>query len=81
MVSENDDSPGLGTELSTPVLAASHIQMFSLSESVLASLVELPALEMPGGGVAPGMRVLIQYVDLKQLQLFKYCNYFRTSDS
>lgn len=55
MVSENDDSPGLGPELGTPVLTAPHIQMFRLSDSVLASLIELPALEMPGGGVAPGM--------------------------
>ncbi|XP_063231262.1 LOW QUALITY PROTEIN: ral GTPase-activating protein subunit alpha-1 [Bacillus rossius redtenbacheri] len=57
MVVEHDDVPGLFTdELSAEVFSAPNIQLFVLSNSLLMSLVELPALEVPGGGVTAGLR-------------------------
>ncbi|XP_069689068.1 probable Rho GTPase-activating protein CG5521 isoform X3 [Periplaneta americana] len=57
MVVEHDDVPGLSTdELSAEVFSAPNIQLFVLSNSLLVSLVELPALDVPGGGVTAGLR-------------------------
>ncbi|PNF30190.1 Ral GTPase-activating protein subunit alpha-2 [Cryptotermes secundus] len=57
MVVEHDDVPGLATdELSAEVFSAPNIQLFVLSNSLMVSLVELPALEVPGGGITAGLR-------------------------
>ncbi|XP_066993863.2 probable Rho GTPase-activating protein CG5521 isoform X2 [Anabrus simplex] len=57
MVVEQDDVPGLSAdELSAEVFAAPNIQLFVLSNNLLVSLVELPALEVPGGGVTAGLK-------------------------
>ncbi|GFG28404.1 hypothetical protein Cfor_11332, partial [Coptotermes formosanus] len=57
MVVEHDDVPGLSAdELSAEVFSAPNIQLFVLSNSLLVSLVELPALDVPGGGVTAGLR-------------------------
>ncbi|XP_021917093.1 ral GTPase-activating protein subunit alpha-1 isoform X3 [Zootermopsis nevadensis] len=57
MVVEHDDVPGLSAdELSSEVFSAPNIQLFVLSNSLLVSLVELPALDVPGGGVTAGLR-------------------------
>ncbi|XP_052756365.1 probable Rho GTPase-activating protein CG5521 isoform X2 [Galleria mellonella] len=56
-VCEQHDSPALGGELGPAVLSAPHVQLLRLSESTLASFVELPALDMPAGAAAttPGL--------------------------
>nr|CAD7424624.1 unnamed protein product [Timema monikensis] len=57
MVVEHDDVPGLlMDELSAEVFSAPNIQLFVLSNSLLVSLVELPALDVPGGGVTAGLK-------------------------
>lgn len=57
-VCEQHDSPSLGQELGPAVLTAPHIQLMRFSDSTLASLIELPALDMPpaAGGTTPGKR-------------------------
>ncbi|XP_059053415.1 probable Rho GTPase-activating protein CG5521 [Achroia grisella] len=58
-VCEHHDSPTLGGggELGPAVLTAPHVQMMRLSDTTLASFVELPALDMPAGAAAttPGL--------------------------
>ncbi|XP_013192086.2 probable Rho GTPase-activating protein CG5521 isoform X1 [Amyelois transitella] len=57
-VCEQHDSPSLGGSLGPPVLTAPHIQLMRLSDSTLASFVELPALDTPAGGAGgttPGL--------------------------
>ncbi|KAJ0173731.1 hypothetical protein K1T71_010880 [Dendrolimus kikuchii] len=53
-VCEQHDSPSLGGELGPAVLAAPHLQLMRFSDSTLASLVELPALDMPAA-TTPGL--------------------------
>ncbi|XP_026315132.1 probable Rho GTPase-activating protein CG5521 isoform X3 [Hyposmocoma kahamanoa] len=55
-VCEQHDSPSLGAELGPAVLSAPHVQLMRFSESTLASLIELRALE-PAGAAAttPGL--------------------------
>ncbi|KAH9630830.1 hypothetical protein HF086_001058 [Spodoptera exigua] len=53
-VCEQHDSPTLGGELGPAVLTAPHVQMMRLSESTLASFIELPALDMPAA-TTPGL--------------------------
>ncbi|CAG4931768.1 unnamed protein product [Parnassius apollo] len=52
---QHDSSPPLGAELGPAVLAARHLQFMRFSDSTLASLIELPALDMPAGGTTPGL--------------------------
>lgn len=52
-VCEHHDS-ALGGELGPAVLSAPHVQLLRLSDATLASLVELPALDMPAG-TTPGL--------------------------
>ncbi|XP_045527991.1 probable Rho GTPase-activating protein CG5521 isoform X1 [Pieris brassicae] len=52
---QHDSIPSLGTELGPPVLTAPHIQVMRLSDSTLASFIELPALDLPQGGTTPGL--------------------------
>ncbi|XP_022817370.1 probable Rho GTPase-activating protein CG5521 isoform X1 [Spodoptera litura] len=53
-VCEQHDSPALGGELGPAVLTAPHVQMLRLSDSTLASFIELPALDMPAA-TTPGL--------------------------
>ncbi|KAJ8713919.1 hypothetical protein PYW08_007539 [Mythimna loreyi] len=53
-VCEQHDSPALGGELGPAVLTAPHVQMLRFSDSTLASLIELPALDMPAA-TTPGL--------------------------
>ncbi|CAB3248898.1 unnamed protein product [Arctia plantaginis] len=53
-VCEQHDSPALGGELGPAVLSAPHVQMLRFSDSTLASLIELPALDMPAA-TTPGL--------------------------
>ncbi|GBP16667.1 Probable Rho GTPase-activating protein CG5521 [Eumeta japonica] len=52
---QHDSHPPLGAELGPAVLAAPNVQLMRLSDTTLASLIELPALDMPGGGITPGL--------------------------
>ncbi|KAL0869252.1 hypothetical protein ABMA27_007522 [Loxostege sticticalis] len=56
-VCEQHDSPELGGELGPAVLTAPHVLLMRLSETTLASFIELPALDMPAGAAAttPGL--------------------------
>ncbi|XP_050506318.1 ral GTPase-activating protein subunit alpha-1 isoform X2 [Diabrotica virgifera virgifera] len=56
LVAEHDDVPNLSSDdLSTSIFSASNIQLFILSKNIIASLVELPALELPEGGITAGL--------------------------
>ncbi|XP_066154941.1 probable Rho GTPase-activating protein CG5521 isoform X2 [Euwallacea fornicatus] len=56
LVSEHDDVPNLSSDdLSTVIFSVPNIQLFILTKNVIASLVELPALDSPGGGAAAGL--------------------------
>lgn len=56
LVVELDDVPGIdGDELSSAVFQAPNIQLLMLSNSIVMSLVELAALDAPGGGVTAGL--------------------------
>ncbi|XP_034238105.1 probable Rho GTPase-activating protein CG5521 isoform X3 [Thrips palmi] len=56
MVVEHDDVPGLSPdELSVQIFSAPNIQLLVLSSQRLLSLVELPTLAVPGGGVTAGL--------------------------
>ncbi|XP_043271577.1 probable Rho GTPase-activating protein CG5521 isoform X3 [Venturia canescens] len=56
LVVELDDVPGInGDELSSAIFQAPNIQLLMLSDSIIMSLVELAALDAPGGGVTAGL--------------------------
>ncbi|XP_078043542.1 putative Rho GTPase-activating protein CG5521 isoform X9 [Augochlora pura] len=56
LVVELDDVPGIdGDELSSAIFHAPNMQLLMLSNSVIMSLVELAALDAPGGGVTAGL--------------------------
>ncbi|XP_048508404.1 probable Rho GTPase-activating protein CG5521 isoform X7 [Athalia rosae] len=56
LVVELDDVPGIDSdELSSAVFQAPNIQLLMLSNSIILSLVELVALDVPGGGVTAGL--------------------------
>ncbi|XP_015587095.1 ral GTPase-activating protein subunit alpha-1 isoform X3 [Cephus cinctus] len=56
LVVELDDVPGIDSdELSSAVFQAPNIQLLMLSNSIIMSLVELAALDAPGGGVTAGL--------------------------
>lgn len=56
LVVEHDDVPNLTSdELSTNIFTAPNIQLFVLTRNVIASLIELPALRLPGGGITAGL--------------------------
>ncbi|XP_008195928.1 probable Rho GTPase-activating protein CG5521 isoform X1 [Tribolium castaneum] len=56
LVVEHDDVPNLSSdELSANIFSAPNIQLFMLTENVIASLIELPVLDLPGGGVTAGL--------------------------
>ncbi|XP_026674895.1 probable Rho GTPase-activating protein CG5521 isoform X9 [Ceratina calcarata] len=56
LVVELDDVPGIdGDELSSAIFHAPNIQLLMLSNSIIMSLVELAALDAPGGGVTAGL--------------------------
>lgn len=56
LVVELDDVPGIdGDELSSAIFQAPNIQLLMLSNSIIMSLVELEALDVPGGGVTAGL--------------------------
>ncbi|XP_071516521.1 ral GTPase-activating protein subunit alpha-1 isoform X2 [Panulirus ornatus] len=57
LVVEGDDVPGLsGDELSSEVFLSPHVQLFALNQSCLLSLVQLPALHVPGGAATAGFK-------------------------
>ncbi|XP_054712928.1 LOW QUALITY PROTEIN: ral GTPase-activating protein subunit alpha-1-like [Uloborus diversus] len=56
LVTEHDDVPSLtGDELSSDVFHAPNIQFFVLNNCSIVSLVEIPSLDMPGGGATAGL--------------------------
>ncbi|XP_075222670.1 putative Rho GTPase-activating protein CG5521 [Lycorma delicatula] len=56
LVVEQDDVPGLPSDtLSSQVFSAPNIQLFVTTSGLLMSMVELPTLEVPGGGVTAGL--------------------------
>ncbi|XP_043246445.1 ral GTPase-activating protein subunit alpha-1-like [Amphibalanus amphitrite] len=57
LVSEHDDLPMLtaSDELSSDIFYAPNVQFFVLNNRSLLSLVELPSLDVPGGGVTAGL--------------------------
>lgn len=56
LITEHDDVPTLtGDELSAEVFHAPNIQFFVLNNCSIISFVEIPTLEMPGGGAAAGL--------------------------
>ena len=57
IVSENDDLPGLTTELdelNSYVFSLPNIQLFAMNSNTLLSIVELPAQDGLGGGITSG---------------------------
>ncbi|KAK3890821.1 hypothetical protein Pcinc_005247 [Petrolisthes cinctipes] len=57
LVVEGDDVPGLtGDELSSEVFLSPHVQLFTLNRSCLLSVVQLPALQVPGGASTVGFK-------------------------
>ena len=57
LVVEGDDVPGLsGDELSSEVFLSPHVQLFALNQSCLLSLVQLPALQVPGCAATAGFK-------------------------
>ncbi|GFS68356.1 hypothetical protein NPIL_633392 [Nephila pilipes] len=56
LVNEHDDVPNLtGDELSAEVFHAPNVQFFVLNSNSIISFVEIPALDMPGGGATAGL--------------------------
>ncbi|RZF33885.1 hypothetical protein LSTR_LSTR009909 [Laodelphax striatellus] len=56
LVVEQDDVPGLPADiLSAQIFSAPNIQLFVTTTGLLMSMVELPTLEVPGGGVTAGL--------------------------
>ncbi|GIY68478.1 hypothetical protein CDAR_112172 [Caerostris darwini] len=56
LVNEHDDVPNLtGDELSAEVFHAPNVQFFVLNSNSIVSFVEIPALDMPGGGATAGL--------------------------
>nr|XP_046485435.1 probable Rho GTPase-activating protein CG5521 [Neodiprion pinetum] len=56
LVVELDDIPGIDSdELSSAVFQVPNVQLLMLSNSIILSLVELAALDAPGGGVTAGL--------------------------
>lgn len=56
LVVEHDDVPNLmSDELSSTIFSAPNIQLLMLTSSVVTSLIELPTLVLPGGGVTAGL--------------------------
>lgn len=56
LVVEHDDVPNMNNDdLSTNIFHAPNIQLFILTRNVISSLIELPALDLPGGGVTAGL--------------------------
>ncbi|CAG9764824.1 unnamed protein product [Ceutorhynchus assimilis] len=56
LVSEHDDVPNLSSDdLSNVIFNVPNIQLFILTKNVIASLIELPALDSPGGGATAGL--------------------------
>lgn len=56
LVVEQDDVPGMeSNEISTAMFHAPNIQSLLLSNSTIMSLIELDALDLPGGGVTAGL--------------------------
>ncbi|KAJ8941931.1 hypothetical protein NQ318_013264 [Aromia moschata] len=87
LVVEHDDVPNLPSDdLSASIFSAPNIQLFILSRNVIASLIELPALDLPGGGVTAGLstadkqvRVLLR--DLSGKSSWDASILYRTPDS
>lgn len=58
LVSEYDDLPNLSyqeQQLSSQVVCSPNMQLLVLGASRLMSLIELPALQVPGGGITAGL--------------------------
>ncbi|XP_030754501.1 probable Rho GTPase-activating protein CG5521 [Sitophilus oryzae] len=56
LVAENDDVPNISSDdLSSSIFSVPNIQLFILTKNVIASLIELPALDSPGGGATAGL--------------------------
>ena len=54
---ESDDLPGFNTEeLTTEIFASPHVQLFALNNTCLLSLIQLPALQVPGGASTLGFK-------------------------
>lgn len=87
LVSEPDDVPNLpADDLSNVIFSAPNIQLFILTTNVIASLVELPALDSPGGGATAGLvtadeqvRVLLR--DMSGKSSWDASILYRTPDS
>ncbi|CAG9813221.1 unnamed protein product [Phaedon cochleariae] len=76
LVVEHDDVPDLpADDLSSSIFSAPNIQLFILSRSVLASLVELPALDLPGGGVTAGLSTADKQVRVLLRDLSGKCSW------
>ncbi|XP_050671988.1 probable Rho GTPase-activating protein CG5521 [Leptidea sinapis] len=52
---QHDSVPPLGSDLGAAVLSAPHVQLMRISDTTLASFVELPALDQPHAGTTPGL--------------------------
>lgn len=87
LVSEHDDVPNLpADDLSNVIFSVPNIQLFILTTNVIASLVELPALDSPGGGATAGLvtadeqvRVLLR--DMSGKSSWDASILYRTPDS
>ncbi|KAL3287319.1 hypothetical protein HHI36_001794 [Cryptolaemus montrouzieri] len=56
LVVEHDDVPNMSSdELSSNIFSASNIQLLMLNPDVISSFIELPTLDLPGGGATAGL--------------------------
>uniref|UniRef100_A0AAR5Q6P9 Rap-GAP domain-containing protein n=1 Tax=Dendroctonus ponderosae TaxID=77166 RepID=A0AAR5Q6P9_DENPD len=56
LVAEHDDVPNLSSDdLSNVIFSVPNIQLFILTKNIIASLIELPTLDSPGGGATAGL--------------------------
>ncbi|KAB7502536.1 Ral GTPase-activating protein subunit alpha-1 [Armadillidium nasatum] len=57
LVAENDDLPETSCEeISSEIFLSPHVQFFALNKSCILSLVQLPALQVPGGAATIGFK-------------------------
>ncbi|XP_050439323.1 ral GTPase-activating protein subunit alpha-1 isoform X2 [Adelges cooleyi] len=71
MVSEHDDIlNSITDQLTIDIFAVPNIQLFmSVTNMLLTSIIELPALEVPGGGITAGLRTGLNQVRILQRDL------------
>lgn len=77
MVVEHDDLPNFqGDELSSDIFHSPSVQFFMLNKETLMSLVELPSLDVSGGGPTSSLRSARSQVKCPSLLIFSFAHPF-----